>query len=549
MSTLSVTITSPQPNVTVGRTFTVSGTGSLHATSGRSLVGSIGVSVTFGPAGPTVSATVVGNSTWTCSGTIAAGIHPSTPITVSATASATLRFFIPADRSWDTEDISASTSVGVITAPPVPPTLTVNPISSPIIAQQLPLTMTFSGTAVGNDAPLSIMQYYVAGWPPGSSAFYTPVNTGVNWSTWRVTLPVPPGPHTITFRAMDRFGSVKEESRSFTVQPQAPIVIAPGEKPTLTGAPTTSSITSWTRLEPQCGEADMGTSSSARVFDPLWMLTRQWQMGEFQAEDAGTPIQARVRATSAALTRRYSGEPPKPAAGAVTAIAAPAYDPMRTPLEVLVERRRMRAADANDARMLTFAVEAGLHFLRMLELQALSKYRSAFLTKLALQPLSPTTSARADDATLRYMQSMVGRAPDGRQLAAILRTTGAAQLVLDPALNIATADRPKVQQAATSWLAWYDAMYSEPSGPADDAWNPPRLEYALSVGARLSADAQDDMTFSATEVDGPIDWISFDVNTQASLTTAADHSFTSIVEATVPASVNFPGAPAPRFWE
>ena len=97
--------------------------------------------------------------------------------------------------------------------------------------------------------------------------------------------------------------------------------------------------------------------------------------------------------------------------------------------------------------------------------------------------------------------------------------TGAAQLVLDPALNIAAADRPKVQQAATAWLAWYDSMYSEPAGPADDAWNPPRLEYALSVGTRLSANAQDDMTFSATEIDGPIDWSSFDVNTQASLTT------------------------------
>ena len=95
---------------------------------------------------------------------------------------------------------------------------------------------------------------------------------------------------------------------------------------------------------------------------------------------------------------------------------------------------------------------------------------------------------------------------------------------LDAALNIAAADRPKVQAAATAWLTWYDAMYSEPAGASDDAWNPPRLEYALSVGARLSANAQDEMTFSASEVDGPIDWSSFDVNTQASLTTAADQS-------------------------
>jgi hypothetical protein len=57
------------------------------------------------------------------------------------------------------------------------------------------------------------------------------------------------------------------------------------------------------------------------------------------------------------------------------------------------------------------------------------------------------------------------------------------------------------------------------------------------------------MTFSATEIDGPIEWSSFDLNTQASLTTTADQCIKSLVEATVPAPVSFAGAPAPRFWE
>ena len=81
------------------------------------------------------------------------------------------------------------------------------------------------------------------------------------------------------------------------MQSQTPIVVPPGAKTTLAGVPTTSSITSWTRLEPQSSGADMGTSSGARVFDPLWLLTRQWQTGEFQGEDAGSPVKARVRAT------------------------------------------------------------------------------------------------------------------------------------------------------------------------------------------------------------------------------------------------------------
>src|SRR5262249_41745637 len=154
--------------------------------------------------------------------------------------------------------------------------------------------------------------------------------------------------------------------------------------------------------------------------------------------DAGTPIQARVRATTATICRRFSGELPKPTGSPPPPITAQAYDPTRTPLEVLVERRRMRAADGADARMLTFAVEAGLHFVRMLELQTLSKsYRAPLVTKFALQPLTSVNPALVDDATARYMQSMVGRAPDGRLIAATLRTSGAAQVVLDTALNIA----------------------------------------------------------------------------------------------------------------
>ena len=64
----------------------------------------------------------------------------------------------------------------------------------------------------------------------------------------------------------------------------------------------------------------------------------------------------------------------------------------------------------------------------------------------------------------------------------------------------------------------------------------------MSVGTRLSANAQDDMTFSASEIDGsPLDWSSFDVNALQILSTTADQSFTSLVETTIPAPVSFPG--------
>jgi hypothetical protein len=543
-------ITSPTGGLPfVNRTFTLAGNISTLFVPARWSLVSKSVTVQFGPGVPAVAASFSGATmNWQCTGTVS----PSTPwgsmVQLTIHVSATYRFLLtPFEPDFAT--ISNTNTFMVRLFPAITPTVSLGAFPSPIVGAQMPLNFAFTGSATSPQAPIQLVQYKVEG-----GQFANAVNVSGNWSQFRITLPLPPTDpanlHTLTVRATDIFGTVGEVSQPVSVQAQPPIVAPPGGKTTLSGAPTTSSITSWTRLEPQCTDADMGTSSSARIFDPLWMLTRQWQMGEFQAEDAGTPVQARVRATTATLTRRFSGELPKPTGAGPATVAAATYDPARTPLEVLVERRRMRAADANDPRMLTFAVESGLHLLRMLELAGLSKsYRTPFVTKFALQPLSAAASELVDDATARYMQSMVGRAPDGRQVAALLRTSGAAQLVADSVLNIATADGPKVQQAGTSWLAWYDTMYSEPSGPADDAWNPPRLEYSLAVGARLSTNALDDMTFSATEIDGPIDWSSFDVTTQASLTTAADQSFTSVVEAIIPAPVTFPGAPAPRFWE
>src|SRR6266571_2020559 len=63
-----------------------------------------------------------------------------------------------------------------------------------------------------------------------------------------------------------------------------------------------SSITFWTRLEPRTREGTMARSLQAQVRDPLWMLARQWQVGEFQGDDAGSPVQTTYRVESVKLT-------------------------------------------------------------------------------------------------------------------------------------------------------------------------------------------------------------------------------------------------------
>src|SRR5882672_3357506 len=53
-------------------------------------------------------------------------------------------------------------------------------------------------------------------------------------------------------------------------------------------------VTLWNRLEGRPRADNFDRALRAEIRDPLWMLTRQWQMGEFQGDDAGSPIFTKI---------------------------------------------------------------------------------------------------------------------------------------------------------------------------------------------------------------------------------------------------------------
>src|SRR5512145_2968898 len=52
---------------------------------------------------------------------------------------------------------------------------------------------------------------------------------------------------------------------------------------------------SWQRLEPHSRNSDFSKGVQATIHDPLWMLARQWQLGEFEGEDAGSPVYVKIQ--------------------------------------------------------------------------------------------------------------------------------------------------------------------------------------------------------------------------------------------------------------
>jgi hypothetical protein len=291
------------------------------------------------------------------------------------------------------------------------------------------------------------------------------------------------------------------------------------------------SITTWNRIEPRARRVDFGEGLAARVHDPLWLLTRQWQLQEFRGEDGGSAVAAHLRGTAAPFTRIRlgAGGEPKP------------YDP-QLPLEVAVEQEPDRSLSPS----VRDAAEGGLVWLRMLEQNGLSHHRGAYVSHAPL----PTVDPADDSRSARFRRMLAGRVPDGAalylELAAALRpATGVGSLPPTPDVG---ADVDAVTVLARAWLVWWEGFAREPA-LGESPWQPSKFEYRFAIAAPGVGGRE--TVFEADEYPGGLlDWYSFRTVPAASLGAREDQArIRSVVRAVSPSPVEIPGNPASRFWE
>ena len=297
------------------------------------------------------------------------------------------------------------------------------------------------------------------------------------------------------------------------------------------------SITTWTRLEPNVRGASQSETLKARIFDPLWLLARQWQLGEMQGDDNGTPVSARLRGECAQLTR-YRPE------GAEKDAKSVKFDPRQIPLETLVERETVHPAPGAMAR-LRVAAEAGQHFLRLLAPFG-AKYHAAFIATFPLPARGATLLAGLDAEALRFLELMSGRVPDGSTLYAALKKS-----VPLEAPKIEESDLLPFGAARDAFIRWYDQLFSEPAATAE-AWSAQRMEYAFSVAAPTAPET----VLTSEYYQGDLDWYDFDVKDAkpgATLGAAADRVVgvnpLPVVRTLIPAPATYRGMPSSRWWE
>jgi hypothetical protein len=303
-----------------------------------------------------------------------------------------------------------------------------------------------------------------------------------------------------------------------------------------------ASVTVWTRLEPHPREGSMQRSLQAQVRDPLWLLARQWQLGEFAGDDAGSPVQATMSVQSRPLTGYAADD---------SGVAAVAFD-QTLALEAHVERvpvtLNVRGA-AQLGRHVEDAIRAALPAAAAQT--AIAALRDAY-------PIAATAPPdAAEDALGRAMRAtLAGRVVDGLALAgayAIFQSGGTPDPPLPP-----EATQPQVAAALAALVAYRASLYSEPSG--DSAWRSRRLDYAATVTSTAvapGAAAADTVALVASDFrGGEMDWFSFSLAEPVDDGAPADDGPAATPpDATVqtftflPGHVAFRGMPASRWWD
>jgi hypothetical protein len=274
-----------------------------------------------------------------------------------------------------------------------------------------------------------------------------------------------------------------------------------------------ASITYWNRLEPDPRSKSLSRSLAAEIRDPVWLLTRQWQLGEFQGEDAASPMSVTIESESFDLTTFG------PAASPTAVLPG-------IPLEPQVQREPYTpdlATKVELSQMWARLLPAGFDF---------EPFRTTY-------PLpTPQPGDLRDDASARFLAFATGRAFDGFALYL--------DILADP-LTVPLSDDPAVAGAIPEFKEAVEDVFGTIQLSQDHqdppTWRPEKLDYQFDVRAR---DATQEYAMVARPgPDGEIDWDAFDLAASAPATGRS----TTCKSTLMPTHLRFAGMPSARFWD
>ena len=298
----------------------------------------------------------------------------------------------------------------------------------------------------------------------------------------------------------------------------------------------------WDRLEPRARRVEFDEVLQARVHDALWMLARQWQMGEFKGEDTGSAVLAKLARRLTPVTEVKVGGGPAES------------EDLSLPGEARLERLPIGFPPIARARL-------GRRFAALLDEEAAAHppagtaydgaaYRTLLRTLFPIDPPAPPgddpvaiARARVDARARRTAAALAGHSVDGVKLHAALKPgMTLADLPATLAAGLVPGHETIVLGALERYRAWFDDLY--PPVPAVSGWDPAKLEYGAVY--TLPRDGGT-LTLTVDEhVTGRLDWPAFD---QGEIDPNGTPASVTKARTVIPAPAEFAGMPNPRWWQ
>lgn len=235
------------------------------------------------------------------------------------------------------------------------------------------------------------------------------------------------------------------------------------------------------RLEGRARDPNNEDNLAMRVVDPLWMLGRQWQFGEFLGEDNGSPI--RVIASYKKDSMRY-----------YSCFSENTYHSIndRIPLEASIEAMPVFPHD------LRSKVRIGQQLERFIRNHIPGSQASELI--LALRQAYPLeATGKLDEKSRRYLSLMANKVVDGGRFLAALKDD-----------RIPEEYRSSLEKPIQQLTQWYEKLFYQPPSKETSAWDSRQLAHQFSLHLDDS-DQPHTLSLHAPDYQsGHLDWYTFD---------------------------------------
>lgn len=312
-----------------------------------------------------------------------------------------------------------------------------------------------------------------------------------------------------------------------------------------------STMPVFNRLEARPRTHDFDRALQAEVRDALWMLAKQWQMGEFLGDDAGSPVSSKMYLEKTMLTKY------RPALH-----AAEAFDD-NVPLEAKVEQRKIpfQAGDVEIA--LDLRLLMGRQWVKLLtkfvsDVTLREELKAAYIRNYAIYQPDPDDREdvyyASNQQSWRKHAALAGRSVDGKKLYdEIGEDEGKHVATVGAEVSLSPTDETMLIDLGKRFVKWFDDLYYQPEDEdGNDAWLPSNLEYQFACSA--PKDSAEKVLSAREYYHGHLDWYNFSIDQEKDSLGEVEakplpEGFDApVIRSFIPTPIQFDGMPNTRWW-